>query len=604
MDLARDLVLPTLMFMAVGGMSWAVRGSSGFGAVAGCLFAGVLWGTTWWCLSYDPSPEQSRRYSSSWIVLAVTIGVGLSGARGWMQWPSFFEGKLLTDYARNQFIPISRGYGFLWLFIAGVPWAGIGACLLAWCGSKRETRAAGWLLRIALGLSAAALARWVYDAYPALFLPLYRQHEAEYHDLAANPNLRRLINDCGSAITHLGYYLGFLLFELIRRDWKNVVLISTVGLINGAGWAACQNWKWAADVFSGSTFNFWRCWESSGGLSIGLAYGIAYFLVNRPMSADERAAIASRRSLLGPSYEWLLVYAGLASLAALYLTGQLAAWRNAYAVAVLAIGAAYYVVQSRKTLDGAPRQASAIELSVNAIGGLAVTGAFAAYFLWSEPIRLWARRSLGELLGGRTMRMLLGDIEGSPLRFALTYFTAVAVLGLAWWWIRRRAFDRERAETTPADGDANLDRLGLYLGVLVGLGLSIRNGAKGWFNIYRPDRPENEWSREIWRYLGPAFLVCLIAIGICVVFFARPRGARPVRFPHAYGVLWLVLIVQNAIAQAVTGAGPRAGGVAVWNEAAFAIYYVLLFVISTVIAIHDQSTKRRLFAWERVSGRD
>jgi hypothetical protein len=48
-----------------------------------------------------------------------------------MQWPSFFDGHLQTNTARGEFAPIGRAYGFLWLFIAGVPWAGIGACLLA-----------------------------------------------------------------------------------------------------------------------------------------------------------------------------------------------------------------------------------------------------------------------------------------------------------------------------------------------------------------------------------------------------------------------------------------------------------------------------------------
>src|SRR5579862_4161186 len=70
-SLAHDLVLPTLLFMALGGMTWAVRGSSGFGAVNGCVFAGVTWGTAWWFISRDPGARQGRRYSSGWIILAL-----------------------------------------------------------------------------------------------------------------------------------------------------------------------------------------------------------------------------------------------------------------------------------------------------------------------------------------------------------------------------------------------------------------------------------------------------------------------------------------------------------------------------------------------------
>ena len=311
-NLTHDLVLPTLLFAALGGMTWAVRGCSGFGAVPGCLFAGVTWGAAWWYIAHDPSREQSRRYASGWIVLAVTLGVGLSGARGWMQWPSFFEGHIVTNADKNQFLPIPREYGFLWLFIAGVPWAGLGACLLAWCGSLRETRVWHWILRIACGICMAALGRWLIATYPEHFLPLYRSLESRYHDAKANPSLVRLTNDCTAAFVHLGYYLGFLLYEVIRRDWKNTVLIATVGLLNGMGWALCQNWSWAPHVWPNAHFNFWRCWESSGGISIGIAFGVAYFLVNRPMSDRERAVVAAHRAVEGPNFEWLLVFLGLA----------------------------------------------------------------------------------------------------------------------------------------------------------------------------------------------------------------------------------------------------------------------------------------------------
>ncbi len=80
-DLTHDLILPTLLFAALGGMTWAVRGSSGFGATAGCIFAGVAWGAAWWFIAREPSGEQTRRYTSGWIVLAVTVGLGYSGAR-------------------------------------------------------------------------------------------------------------------------------------------------------------------------------------------------------------------------------------------------------------------------------------------------------------------------------------------------------------------------------------------------------------------------------------------------------------------------------------------------------------------------------------------
>lgn len=426
-DLAHDLVLPTLLFAALGAMTWAVRGCSGFGAMNGCVFAGVTWGAAWWFIARDPAGEQFRRYSSGWIILALTIGIGISGNRGWMQWPSFFEGHLQTNTPAGQFVPIPRIYGFIWLFIAGVPWAGLGACLLAWCGAGRPMGIRDWAFRLGAGLLGALAARFLFDHLPQVFLPLYESLRTQYGDLQANPNLRRLINDNRAAITHLGIYLGFLTYEGARRDWKNVTLILTAGLLNGIGWALCQNWKWAAGVWPGASFNFWRCWESSGGISIGIAYGVAYYLTNRPQGPD------------------------------------------------------------------------------------------APYHPGGYP---------------------------------------------------------------------NIERFACYAGLVLGLGLSVKNGLKGWANIYLGN--EDYYNSLLWRILGPAMLLALAGLAGWIRSRPLPRSFRGDNFPHAYRLIWLVLLVQNIIAQLITG--PLSS----WPEVAFSIYYLILFLLSGVIVYHFETVKKRL----------
>ncbi|HEY3855861.1 MAG TPA: hypothetical protein VGO67_15840 [Verrucomicrobiae bacterium] len=424
-NLARDLVLPTVLFAALGGMTWAVRGCSGFGASAGCLFAGVTWGAAWWFIARDQSSHQSRRYASGWIILAMAVGFSLSGNRGWMQWPSFFDGRLQTNTPKGEFVSISRSYGFLWLFIAGVPWAGIGACLLSWCSAGHRVGVAGWILRLSCAFGFAALAVYLFDSLPAVFLPQYNSLHERYADLQSNPNLRRLINDNRNAIMHFGFYLGCLFYEAIRRDWKNVLLIATVGLINGLGWSALQTWSWAKRCWPGATFNFWRCWESSAGISIGLAYGVAYFLVNRPRPEAER----------------------------------------------------------------------------------------------SEAENL------------------------SP----------------------------------------NIERFVVYLGLVLGLGISVKNGIKGWANIYLGN--ENYWNALLWKVIGPLLILALVAVVVHLRSHRLPRNFKGDMFPNAYGLIWLVLIIQNTIAQLVTGPWSS------WNEVSFSLYYVLLFLISAVIVHHLHCSK-------------
>jgi hypothetical protein len=84
----------------------------------------------------------------------------------------------------------------------------------------------------------------------------------------------------------------------------------------------------------------------------------------------------------------------------------------------------------------------------------------------------------------------------------------------------------------------------------------------------------------LWQVLGPVYFVLLVAILAWILFRPLPRNFRGNVFPHAYCMLWLVLIVQNVLAQLITG--PLTN----WNEMAFNIYYVLLFAISAVIVVH------------------
>ncbi len=434
-DLLHDLVLPTILFATIGAMVWAIRGCSGYGAVNGCVFAGVTWGAAWWFIARDPAARQSRRYASAWVVLALALGIGMAGARGWMQWPSFFRGELMLDAPNNKFVPIPRAYGFLWLFIAGVPWAGLGACLLAWTGARREgtaspARIAGdWVLRIACGVGGALFALFIFKHHPEIFLPLYKSLKSQYTDLIANPNLRRLIGDNRLAMGHLGLYLGFLLAEVIRRDWKNVTLISTVGVVNGAGWALCQNWNWAHTAFPGVGFNWWRCWESSGGISIGIAYGVAYYLVNRP------------------------------------------------------------------------------------------------------------------------------DAGTTGVSFRIP--------------------------------SPNLQRFGVYFGLIPAMGFSIKNGLKGWANIYIGN--EEYWSRVLTLAIFPVVLLSLAGLAVWIVIRPLPSDHAKDPIPEAAWLVWIVLVIQNILAQLVTG--PHSN----WVENAFCFYYLMLFAVSGAIVYHYQARQRQKF---------
>ena len=558
-DLTHDLLLPTLLLTAMGGMSWAVRGCSGYGGAAGCMFAGVLWGAGWWYLAHESTGPQRRRYHSAWIILAVTVGMGFAGARGWAQWPRFFEGRLFINSSKGEFVPISPFYGFLWMFIAGVPWAGLGACLLAWCGSLREMRVWDWFLRIAFGVCGAWFGQYLFDTYPQYFLPLYSALESQYQDLDQNPTLKRLINDNRNAIVHLSYYLSFLLFEVYRRDVKNIVLILTVGVLNGLGWALLQTWHWAPAIWPNAQFNWWRCWESSGGLSIGFAFGIAYFLVNRRMSDRELTVVASRRPLAVPSFEWFVVFTGLTTYLGFFLRAQTEGW-STFALAIVELfGLLYYLRQTGKSLTSPDQPDQTGESSLD------------SHQMWSAVALTVANTGL------------LFLPPHVLARSGMLYLAVISGLGICYYLWNRSRFDEQRNTTDTPGGDPNLERLGLYLGLLLGLGHSVRSGLKGWFNIYLGN--EDYWSRLLWTVMGPLFAISVIAMTLRILFRPKQTPPKDVLFPHSYAAIWLVLSCQNLLALLVTG--PLSN----WIEVQFCLYYLQLFLITAVIIIHERTLK-------------
>ena len=648
-DLAHDLFLPTLLFCALGAMAWAVRGCAGAGGMNAHVAPGLIWGSAWWFLARDPGGPQSRRYSSGWILLAVTAGFAIAGERGWMQWHHFYEGHLSTNYAKQEYVPISRAYGFLWYFIAGSAWAGLPACFLAWCASQRPLRAWEWTLRIACGFGGAYLAWRLFTAFPQCFLPLYDSIKDKYLDFHANPGLMKLYRDCGSATRHVGLCLGFLLFELARRDWKNVKLILVVGLINGAGWAALQNWKWAVNLWPGANFNFGRCWEASGGVSIGLGIGIAYYLVNRRMSPDEQAAENARLSGVGPAPQWLLAY-GL-----LGLVGWTMFWPPAVDLRVTAaalppswlvhacgcaclflgtafgIAAMFYSSLSRNdSVPGAAERRARLEwwVGLGVVLGLgwfirmqlvntysdepadgALGGWFGPASLYYAILILYAAvrclkrmtASSGEAresamdLDGLLVYLSLGLIllwcisVGMATRWhACVFFALVgAAFGIGYYCLANRDSATENAP--PVDfrlfsEDPNLERWGAFLGLVYGLGLSFRKGMKGGANLYVGN--ENYWDGLFWNWIALAMLLCMAAGMVWILWRRTPRGFAGDVFPRAYGVFWLVLIAENVLAQVVTG--PIVGPGASWTEFVFSALYVILFLLTAVIAYHYQ----------------
>jgi hypothetical protein len=258
--------------------------------------------------------------------------------------------------------------------------------------------------------------------------------------------------------------------------------------LNGVGWALLQNWMWAARLWPGVHFNWWRAWETSGGISIGIAYGVAYYLVNRRVKEEASASQESAAGQTTPSLGWLA----------------------AFLISALLIGTI--------------------------------------------------------------------SLEVMPMWCSGLLTLAVVVFSIAYYAKARNT----RASYPPCG--PGLERWGAYTGLLLGLGLSIKNGLGGCLSIYCGTL--DYWDDVFMVIIGPLMILALIVVSARIFLRPRPAGPRDDPFPHAYGLVWLVLLVQYVLALLISA--PLTN----WNEVVFAIYYVLLFFITAVIILHYHAVRK------------
>jgi hypothetical protein len=202
---------------------------------------------------------------------------------GWSQYGTWVQG--LFNYDSLTIIPV---YGYAWWFVAAVPWGATGAVLLSWTRVDQKMSARLWYMRLLFGGAGALIAMALFYALPSLFLPYYGV--VPYGDEDACHDCVDTYNHNLASMIFMGFYLGFLAFEIWRKNWENAKLIMIVGICTGIGWMVFQFWMFAGQWFPGATWNFWRCWESSAGFSIGIGYSIAFMTCNKPSTTVEKNA--------------------------------------------------------------------------------------------------------------------------------------------------------------------------------------------------------------------------------------------------------------------------------------------------------------------------
>ena len=293
LNLWNELILPTLLFAALGGMTWAVRGSSGFGASAGCIFAGVMWGAAWWYLARNPMGRPSRcpLRTSGWIVLAMTVGIWLRGEPGLDAVVQFLGGPPPDQHRQGNSCRSP-----------GSTTASSGCSSPASVGGARSLHAR--LVRLpprnaglALGLADRLRDRrrppgeLSVSDFPPVFPSHVQLVRGSLQRLRGQSQSGRLYNDCNAAVTPPWAITSAIARGADPQGMEERRVILTVRAPSTArAWArSVRTGAEGTESLAGRQVQFLAVLGILRGLSIGIAYGIAYFLVNRPMSDREKA---------------------------------------------------------------------------------------------------------------------------------------------------------------------------------------------------------------------------------------------------------------------------------------------------------------------------
>ncbi|HPC18528.1 MAG TPA: hypothetical protein P5318_19240 [Candidatus Hydrogenedentes bacterium] len=266
----------------MGGYYWAIRGTSGYGGETGGALAGFGWALLWYAFSQMGGAER-RPYATPWMLVAITCGIMFGGFTGYGVYISWLNGKYCMNHPDlERAVPAWTGYAML--FLCGLHWGGNTGCFMAWCAPNRPLRLQDWVARIFCGVAGAVAALAFVRIFPQLFLPFYSEG---VYNIPEYKTCQRALLSIQTIAPHVGSAIGFLAYEIIRRDRRAVAMILTLAL--GFAIPFTIGGIWQTQHGSPIRIDWWKNWEMSIGLGGGLAFGLAFWLFNRPADAVQPA---------------------------------------------------------------------------------------------------------------------------------------------------------------------------------------------------------------------------------------------------------------------------------------------------------------------------
>jgi hypothetical protein len=269
-----EMLLTMLLFGAMGAITWAIRGSNGWGGIDGTLVPGMTWGALW---AYVCA---RKGIDAGLTPIILGLGISIGGELGYGQYVSWIRGMFNVG---DDVIPIAPWIGYAWFVIAGIGWGSAGGVALGWALTKKHSPLI-WLTRILLPAALACLAYLLVQTCPQWVFPHYDPVTyAGIHTKNFDPHLDRTVYTNTQNFTVLAWFVGVLLVATFQKDRVTLVIAALIGAGFGIGFTLAALWCLGYSV-EPNFIDWWKIWELQAGFNLGLLYTLALYWTIRQRS--------------------------------------------------------------------------------------------------------------------------------------------------------------------------------------------------------------------------------------------------------------------------------------------------------------------------------
>lgn len=267
-----ELWLPILLFGSIGAITWAIRGTTGWGAIDGTILPGMMWGLLWYYLCHR------KGIDGRGIALWLGLGIALGGELGYGQFVSWIRGMFNVG---DEVIDIDPWIGHAWFAITGIGWGAPGGIALGWALSEKVTLR-GWLVRLIVPSCVAFLGWLLVRAYPWLILPNY---DLGIYGGELGTHLSRTVYTNTQNFTVLAWWIGALLVALVQRDRATLTVGALIGGGFGVGFWLGALWclRYACTPV---VIDWWKVWELNAGFNLGVLYVFAFYWTTKQVDKN------------------------------------------------------------------------------------------------------------------------------------------------------------------------------------------------------------------------------------------------------------------------------------------------------------------------------